>query len=207
MIEYRIAQKSDVPMLIEIRKKQLEELGQKPCNIQAELMEFFNRRIRDKSMVEYLAVETPDDAPVEENEVPQSLVPEVLKTEPKTEGKIVATAAIVFYDFPPTYENRTGMRGIVANLYVDPNYYSFELTGKLLDMTIRAARERGCTTIWTSAATEGQLALFSAIGFEEAATSMELNPKEWKPGSYDKLIELDDQTKHHFDVILKTPGI
>lgn len=87
---YRIATENDIETLVALRKKQLIDEGIVPgCDIDNELTDFFTKKLSDNSMVEWVGIE---------------------------DNVIVASAAIVFYDFPPTYINKSGIKGYITNM-------------------------------------------------------------------------------------------
>ncbi len=86
-MKYRQATVSDVKNLVEPRKIQLIEEGLIPdTKIDDELTEYFSKHLQDKSLVEWL---------IEDNH------------------NIIATGAIQFYEFPPSFRNTNGLRGYI----------------------------------------------------------------------------------------------
>ena len=82
-MNYRKATTDDIPSLCNIRKKQLIDEGiELRISIDEELNDFFSAGISDGSLIEWTA---------------------------EDDGRIVATAAIMFVQFPPTYTNRSGV--------------------------------------------------------------------------------------------------
>ena len=145
---FRLGTKEDIPLMCQLRKKQLVDEGIGPCiDIDDELLRFFEDKIGDNSLVEWLIEE---------------------------DGEVVATAAIQFVELPPTFTNRTGVRGYVTNMYTAPAYrkkgYATMLLGKLMD----ESRKRGVFRIWLGASVYGR-PVYKRFGFVDADTHMELN--------------------------------
>ena len=83
----RKATVEDAALLSEVRKLQLIDEGIAPnCDIDAELDTFFKKWLVSKDFLQLIA---------EEN------------------GKLLSTAAIVYYDLPPSFTNKIGVRGYV----------------------------------------------------------------------------------------------
>ena len=106
---YRQARFEEIPILYEIRKKQLIDEGIAPdVNIDEALIGFFERYMSDGTLVEWVAEE---------------------------HGKIIATAALYFQEFPPTFTNPNGIniKGYVTNMYTAPEYRGRGIARKLLN--------------------------------------------------------------------------
>ncbi len=112
---YRLAAIHEINTLADLRKQQLADEGiSADKDIDLELHNFFMKKMKDGTLVEWVA---------EENNV------------------IVATAAIVFYEFPPTYTNKSGIKGYVTNMYTAPAYrgrgIAASLLVKLINLVLR----------------------------------------------------------------------
>ena len=143
----RKAATHEVPILSRLRQSQLIDEGQAPnCNIDDEVESFLRRRIEDGSLIEWVA---------EDN------------------GRIVATSAIVFYDFPPSFENPHGMRGYITNMYTAPDYRGRGLAPILLDKLVDEAKARDVHIIFLAASELGK-PVYRKYGFSEAPEWMEL---------------------------------
>ena len=148
MINCRKANKKDIPLLIDIRKKQLIDEGIEPnIDIDEELTRYFNDKLADDSLVEWI---------MEENE------------------QIIATGAIAFIDFPPTYTNKTGRKGYITNMYTDPNYRGRGIATRILDRLINEAKERNVHKICLIASKLGR-PVYKKYGFQDADEWLELN--------------------------------
>ena len=102
--------------MCEMRKQQLIQSGINPkTDIDAELYRFFTDKLDDGSLVEWM---------LEEN------------------GKVIATAGILFIEFPPSYRNPTGVRGYITNMYTAPEYRGKGIASSMLRKLIEEAKKR-----------------------------------------------------------------
>ncbi len=149
-MNYRKAELGDIPALMELRKKQLIDEGISPDqDIDGELFSFFTDKMKDESLVEWVA---------EEDE------------------KIVATAAVVFYAFPPSYTNKKGVKGYITNMYTAPDFRGRGIAGSLLDRLAREAGSRDVKKLLLSASKMGR-PVYLKYGFQETGEWMELDLK------------------------------
>ena len=147
-MEYRIATEQDIPVMCRIRKQQLIDEGLRPCmDIDEELRSYFAGKLADGSLVEWLAEE---------------------------DGQVVATAAIAFMEFPPTYTNRTGIRGYITNMYTAPEYRGKGIASAMLEKLTDEAGKRGVTRVWLHASALGE-PVYRRIGFAKTDRFMELD--------------------------------
>ena len=146
-MEYREASIQDIDELVMLRKRQLADEGIKPdIKIDDELAAYFTKHLNDASLVEWLV---------------------------EDDGSIIATAAIVFMEFPPTYTNRTGVKGYITNKYTNPLYRGKGIATKMLDKLVLEARTRGVKKIWLGASEMGR-PVYEKFGFIETNECMEL---------------------------------
>lgn len=148
-MQYRKATLEDIPMLGELRKRQLIDEGYDPVgDMDAELSAFFHRHLADGSMVEWVA---------EDN------------------GEIVATGGVVFYDFPPAFFDPVSIRGYVTNMYTAPAYRRQGIATKMLELVAQEARERRVGLMWLGASKLGR-PVYERFGFGDDGSwlSMEL---------------------------------
>jgi len=146
-MNYRIGTKQDIPVMCQIRKQQLIDEGINPENIiDKELFYYFEKKISDGSLVEWL---------LEEN------------------GKVIATAAILFIEFPPTYTNQSGVKGYITNMYTNPVYRGKGIASIMLGKLTDEARKRCVKHIWLHASNLGK-PVYERFGFTEADKYMEL---------------------------------
>lgn len=147
----RKATVEDAALLSEVRKLQLIDEGIAPdCDIDAELDTFFRKWLVSKDFLQLIA---------EEN------------------GKLLSTAAIVYYDLPPSFTNKIGVRGYVTNVYTAPEHRRKGLSKMLLEKLLENARSRGIKKIWLGASKLGR-PLYEKLGFIQQESYMELTLKD-----------------------------
>lgn len=145
---YRTATIDDIEALVKLRKKQLIDEGiEANKDIDEELIIFFRKKLSDHSLVEWLVLD---------NET------------------IIATAAIVFYDFPPTYTNKSGIKGYITNMYTAPEYRGKGIATSLLDKLVEEAKNRKVEKLWLGASKLGR-PVYLKYGFKETNEWLELN--------------------------------
>ncbi len=138
-MEYRKAAASEIETLTELRKRQLADEGVEPSvEIDRELRGFFQDKLGDGSLVEWVAVE---------------------------EGEIVATAGIMFYDFPPSYTNQSGRCGYVTNMYTRSEFRGRGIATKLLGRLMDEAQDRGVSKLMLGASSMGR-PVYEKFGFQ-----------------------------------------
>ncbi len=143
----RKADLKDTKLLSEVRKLQLIDEGIDPsCNIDEELAAFFKKWLQSEDFIQLIA---------EEN------------------GKLLSTAAVVYYDLPPSFTNKIGVRGYVTNVYTAPEHRRKGLSKKLLTLLIEDAKSRGIKKLWLGASQLGR-PLYEKLGFIKQESYMEL---------------------------------
>lgn len=85
------------------------------------------------------------------------------------EGKIIATGAIIWYRFPPSFTNGEGLKAYITNIYTDPDYRGRGIAPKMLEILEKRAREEGVCRIWLEASKWGK-PVYKKYGFEENDT-------------------------------------
>lgn len=126
--------------LIHLRKKQLVDEGYEPNqDIDRELHDFFHNKMSDGSLIEWI---------VEDH------------------GEIIATGAIIFYEFPPSYTNKSGKKAYITNMYTKENYRGQGIATKLLTKLVEEARIAGVSKIWLGASILGK-PVYQKFGFQE----------------------------------------
>lgn len=145
---YRKATLEDTGKLVEIRKKQLIDEGIEPnINIDEELTDFFKEKLADDSLIEWI---------VEDN------------------GEIIATAAIAFYQFPPTYTNKTGWKGYITNMYTRNDYRKQGIATLLLDKLVEEAKIRNVNKLWLGASELGR-PVYEKFGFRQTGVWLDMD--------------------------------
>ena len=146
-MKLRKATIDDIEVMSEIRKKQLQDEGQKPsANMDKELHQFFKDKMSQGELIEWVAED--DD------------------------GTVIATSAIIFMDFPPSFTNPSGKRGYVANMYTSDEYRGQGIAGQLIEKLEKESKERGVEMLFLHASDMGRKAYVKS-GFTETDTFME----------------------------------
>ncbi|UOB81990.1 GNAT family N-acetyltransferase (plasmid) [Bacillus sp. ZJS3] len=147
-MKYRKANIDDINKLVELRKKQLFDEGIEPnINIDTELSVFFKNKLSDGTLIQWL---------VEDDE------------------EIIACGAVIFYEFPPSYTNRTGKKAYIANMYTNENYREQGIATMLLTKLVNEVKISGVSKIWLEASKMGRL-VYKKFGFIETDEYLELN--------------------------------
>ncbi|OIK12995.1 GNAT family N-acetyltransferase [Bacillus sp. MUM 116] len=148
MLKYRKANLDDLYKLIDLRKKQLVDEGIEPnIDIDTELNDFFINKLSDGSLIQWL---------VEDNE------------------EIIAGGAVIFYEFPPTYTNKSGKKAYITNMYTKENYRGQGIATNLLTKLVDETKNAGITKIWLGASKLGR-PVYKKFGFKETDEWLELN--------------------------------
>lgn len=156
-MQYRRAELSEIPVLIALRREQLIEESVKDegrqreefdtLDVSAEMTSFFTRKMGDGSMIEWIA---------EEN------------------GEIIATSAVLFYEFPPSLDFPNGNKAYIANMYTKPEYRGRGIASALIGKLTEEAQKRGITRLWLSASNDGK-PVYIKCGFEVVDWVLEKN--------------------------------
>ncbi|MBE6183169.1 GNAT family N-acetyltransferase [Heyndrickxia ginsengihumi] len=147
-MKYRKATIKDIDQLVELRKKQLVDEGIKANkDIDAELHLFFKNKLSDGSLIQWL---------IEDHE------------------EIIACGAIIFYEFPPSYTNKSGKKGYITNMYTKENYRGQGLATSLLEKLTEEAKAAGISKLWLGASRLGR-PVYKKFGFTETDGWLELN--------------------------------
>lgn len=145
---YRRANVNDIPILCNARKQQLIDEGLVPeQSIDNELTTYYTQTLRDGTLVEWLLEE---------------------------DGEIVATAAIVFMPFPPTFTNPQGTRGYISSMYTAPTHRGRGIATTMLGLLVDEATRRGVHKVLLSSSRMGR-PVYQKYGFVESDTYMELD--------------------------------
>jgi len=145
-MRFRRAELSDIKEISEIRKKQIQDEGQTPdIDIDEDLYKYFEKYMGSGELIEWVA---------------------------EDEGRIIATAAIVFMDFPPSFNNKTGRTGYVGNVYTADAYRGKGIAGQLLEKLEEEAKQRGITRLLLHASEAGRKAYLKS-GYYDVDYEME----------------------------------
>ncbi|MED4205468.1 GNAT family N-acetyltransferase [Neobacillus mesonae] len=147
-MNYRIATTNDIDELVDLRKKQLVDEGIEPSiDIDTELFTFFKNKLSDGSLIQWLV---------------------------EAQEEIIACGAIIFYDFPPSYTNKSGKKAYITNMYTKENYRGQGIATKLLLKLVEEAKTAGITKVWLGASKMGR-PVYKKFGFKETDEWLELN--------------------------------
>ena len=150
---FRKAEQSDIKEISELRKKQIQDEGQTPnIDIDEDLHRYFEKYMGSGELIEWVAEEESEDE--------------------TGAGRIIATAAIVFMDFPPSFNNKTGRTGYVGNVYTADEYRGQGIAGQLLEKLEEEARARGITRLLLHASAAGRKAYLKS-GYIDVDYEME----------------------------------
>lgn len=148
MQKYRKANMDDIDKLIDLRKKQLVDEGIEPnIDIDTELYNFFKNKLIDGALIQWL---------VEDNE------------------EIIACGALIFYEFPPSYTNKSGKKGYITNMYTKEKYRGQGIATNLLTKLVDEAKNSDASIIWLGASKLGR-PVYKKFGFKETDEWLELN--------------------------------
>ncbi|KML41760.1 GCN5 family acetyltransferase [Cytobacillus firmus] len=148
MLKYRRANLNDIEKMVELRKKQLVDEGLEPSiDIDKELSVFFREKLSESRLIQWL---------VEDGE------------------GIIACGAVIFYDFPPSYTNKTGKKAYIANMYTNENYRGQGIAKNLLSKLVEEVKLSGISRIWLGASDMGR-PVYKKFGFKEADEYLELS--------------------------------
>ncbi|GAB1780635.1 GNAT family N-acetyltransferase [Priestia megaterium] len=147
-MKFRKATMNEIDQLIYLRKKQLVDEGIEPNQeIDTELKEFFTNKMGDGSLIEWI---------VEDND------------------EMIATGAIIFFEFPPTYTNKSGKKAYITNMYTKESYRGQGIATKLLTKLVAEAKTAGIIKVWLGASKLGR-PVYKKFGFKEADEWLELD--------------------------------
>ena len=147
----RKATADDAKLLSEVRKLQLIDEGIDPnCDIDSDLSAFFKKWLESEDFIQLIAEE---------------------------DGKLLSTAAVIYYDLPPSFTNKIGVRGYVTNVYTAPEHRRKGLSKMLLTKLLDDARSRGIKKLWLGASKLGR-PRYEKLGFIQQESYMELTLKD-----------------------------
>ena len=81
-------------------------------------------------------------------------------------GQIVATGAVCFYEFPPSYINPSGRVAYVTNMYTRPEFRRQGLATRMLDLLTQECRRRGVHRSLLAASRWGR-PVYEAYGYQQ----------------------------------------
>lgn len=147
-MKFRKASIGDIEKLVELRKRQLVDEGTEPNkDIDTELAVFFKNKLSDGTLIQWLV---------------------------EDDKEIIACGAVIFYDFPPSYTNRTGKKAYIANMYTNKNYRGQGIATKLLTKLVDEVKISGVSKVWLGASKMGR-PVYKKFGFIETDEFLELH--------------------------------
>lgn len=139
-MNFRLASLDDLELLIDLRNQLLVEEGQiVSSNIEKELKTFFENQISSNQYVQWLV---------------------------EQQDTIIATGAIQFISFPPSYFNPTGIRGYILNMYTHSENRNKGIAKQLLNQLLTEAQKRKVHHIFLISSEMGK-PLYKKMGFKE----------------------------------------
>jgi GNAT superfamily N-acetyltransferase len=143
----RQANLTDIPVLVELRKRQLIDEGLSPIsNIDKQLAEYFASALSDGSFVSWVM---------------------------EMDGEIIATSGVCFYSLPPTYADPSGKVAYITNMYTKPEHRRKGIASELLRVLIGEAKKRECKTARLHASALGR-PVYEKAGFADSDGYMAL---------------------------------
>lgn len=148
MLNYRKANPGDIHKLVELKKRQIEAEGLEPTiNIDKELTDFFQKKLSEGTLIQWVV---------------------------EDEAEIIACGAVIFYEFPPRYTNRTGIEAYIANMYTEENYRGQGIATNILARLVEEVRNRNISKIWLETTEMGK-PVYKKFGFIESNDYLVLN--------------------------------
>jgi GNAT superfamily N-acetyltransferase len=147
-ITYRNAKKDDIPTLSILRIKQLSDEGYSDTvNIYEHLQQYFQSSLDDGSLVCRVGI---------------------------FDERIIATAAMCFYQLPPTFSNPTGKVAYITNMFTDEEFRRKGLATLLLKQLLAEAKILKFTSVRLHASIHGK-SIYEKTGFRESHGFMAMN--------------------------------
>lgn len=145
-VNIRKASRQDVPTLVELRIKQLnDEDHYQTVDIQANLTHYFSESLENGSFISWVA---------------------------EIDQKIIATSGVCFSAVPPHFGNRDGRIATIANMYTAPQFRRQGIAITLLGKVVDEARHRGFEVIRVNASKYGK-PMYEKFGFKEKKNALE----------------------------------
>ena len=145
-MEYRIADASDIDMLMNVRLSMLRIVNDLPVDY------IFDDKLVTNSRRYFL-------------EGDQTTVVAV------DDGRCVACASMSYIEIMPTFSHTSGKRAHLMNVYTEKDYRRRGIARQLVNMLIEDARVHGATEI-SLAATESGRPLYESMGFKASEECM-----------------------------------
>lgn len=88
-------------------------------------------------------------------------------------GKFIGAGGVSFYQVMPTYNNPSGKKAYIMNMYTSPQYRRQGIAFHTLDLLVKDAKEKGVSSIALEATDMGR-PLYEKYGFIKMENEMEL---------------------------------
>jgi len=137
MIEYRKATKDDNEQLSKLRVKQLIDEGYQNTHIEDEIKTYFAENLTNGSLTCWVGV---------------------------VENVIVATAAVCFYQLPPSFSNPTGKVAYITNIYTENAFRKQGIASHLVNVLLDEIQTAGHRSVRLHASADGR-AIYEKAGF------------------------------------------
>lgn len=140
-IEYREAAKVDIDQLARLRVRQLIDEGYPETkDIRKDLEHYFATSLENGSLICRLGL---------------------------AQDELIATAAICFYQLPPTFSNPSGRIAYITNMYTANAYRKQGVASHLLNLLIEDAKALNYASIRLHASVHGKK-IYEKAGFTDA---------------------------------------
>lgn len=150
-IVFRPATKEEYAILCQLRKIQLIDEGMTPNKkIDQTLEHFFQSFFANGNLYQIIAL---------------------------VENTPIATGAVCFYDYPPSYTNPTGVVAYIANMYTASNYRGHGIATHILGLLMEEIKRRKVTKIRLLASKQG-MPVYQKYGFSPENGWMQLQLKD-----------------------------
>ena len=147
-MEYRIAQKADINLVMQSRLEMLKVVNELPAeyDFSEEFISTSRKYFKTANQTTILAID--------EN--------------------VIGCATLCYMELMPTFSHPTGKRAHLMNVYTNSQYRRKGIAYKMVQMLIKEAREKGVTEISLDATDLGR-PLYKKLGFVESEECMVLN--------------------------------
>ncbi len=88
-------------------------------------------------------------------------------------GKFIGAGGVSFYQVMPTYNNPSGKKAYIMNMYTSPKYRRQGIAFHTLDLLVKDAKQKGVSSIALEATDMGR-PLYEKYGFIKMENEMEL---------------------------------
>lgn len=147
-MEYRIAQKADIDLVMQSRLEMLKVVNELPAEygFSEEFIATSRKYYETANQTTILAI---DEC-------------------------VIGCATLCYMELMPTFSHPTGKRAHLMNVYTNSQYRRKGIAYKMIEMLLKEARERGVTEISLDATDLGR-PLYEKLGFVESEECMVLN--------------------------------